>query len=56
MWYPNERTNIKAIDDEHDVLTDDELVVVTGLLRKSKHACLYIQSEYPLGFRLLNYA
>ena len=28
MWYPNERTNIKAIDDEHDVLTDDELVVV----------------------------
>ena len=37
-------------------ITDDELVVVRGLLRKSKHACLYIQNEYPPGFRLLNQA
>ena len=51
-----EGPNLNAIHDENDVLTDDELVVVRGLLRKSKHAFLYIQNEYPRGFRLLNYA
>ena len=44
------------IHDENDVLTDDELVVVRGILRKSKHACLYIWNEFPHGFRLLNHA
>ena len=54
MWYPKERAGLKAIHDENDLLTDNELVVVSGLLRKSKHACLYIQNEYPQGFRLLD--
>ena len=50
VWYPKERA-----DDENDVLTDDKLVIVRGILRKSKHACLYIRNEFPRGFRLLNY-
>ena len=54
MWYPKETADLKVIHNENDVLTDDELVVVSGLLRKSKHACLYIQNEYPQGFRQLN--
>ena len=37
------------IHEENNVLMDDELVVVRDLLRKSKHAGLYIQNEYPLG-------
>ena len=41
------------IHDENDVLTDDEYSIVRGLLRKTKYACLYIRSEYPLGFRLI---
>ena len=45
VWYPKEREDLKVIHDENDVLTDDELVVVRGLLKKSKHACLYIQNE-----------
>ena len=56
VWYQKEMADLKAIHDENDVLTDDELVVVRGLLRKSKHACLYIQNEYPRRFRLLNHA
>ena len=56
VWHSKERTDLKAIHDKNDVLTDNELVIVRGLLRKSKHACLYIQSEYPRGFRLLNHA
>ena len=53
MWYPKERADLKTIHDENDVLTDDELVVVRGILRKSKHACLYIRNEFPRGFKLL---
>ena len=45
VWYPKEREDLKVIHDENDVLTDDELVVVRGLLKKSKHACLYMQNE-----------
>ena len=56
MWYPKERAGLKAIHDENDVLTDDDLVVVRDFLRKSKHAYLHIQNEYPGGFRLLNHA
>ena len=55
-WYPKERGDLKAIHDENVMLTDDELVVLRGILRKSKHACLYIRNEHPLGFRLLNHA
>ena len=56
VWYPKERADLNVIHHENDVLTDDELVIVRRLLRKSKHACLYIQNEYPGGFRLLNHA
>ena len=56
VWYPKERADLKAMHDENDVLTDDELVVLRGLLRKPKHACLHIQNEHPRGFRLLNHA
>ena len=43
------------IYDENDVLADNELVVARDFLKKSKHACLYIQNEFPHGFRLLNH-
>ena len=54
-WYPKERGDLKTIHDENDVLTYDELVVVRGILRKSKHACLYIRNEHSLGSKLLNH-
>ena len=56
MRYPKKRADLKKIHDENDVLTDDELVVARNFLKKSKHACLSIQNEYPHGFRILNHA
>ena len=56
MWYLKQRADLKMIHDENDVLTDDELVAARNLLKKSKHACLYIQNKHPCGFRLLNHA
>ena len=55
VWYPKARIDLKMIHDENDVLTDDELVIARNFLKKSKHACLYIQNEFPRGFRLLNH-
>ena len=42
VMYPKERGDLKMIHNENDVLTDDELLVVRDLLKKPKHACLYI--------------
>ena len=50
VWYPKERRDIKMIHDENNVLTDDELVVAWNFLKKSKHAYLYIRSEFSRGF------
>ena len=54
MWYPKEKADFKIILDENNMLTDDELVIVKGLLKESKHACLYIRNERHRGFMLLN--
>ena len=50
VWYPKERADLKTIDYENNVLTDDELVVARNFSKKSKHACLYIRNEFPRGF------
>ena len=55
VWYPKARIYLKTIHDENGVLTDDELVIVRVILRKSKHACLYMRNEFPRIFRLLNH-
>ena len=55
MWYSMERADLKKIHDENDVLTDDELVAARNFLKKSKHACLYIQNEFLCGFKLFNH-
>ena len=56
-WYPKERADLKMIHDEKNVLTDDELVIVRGLLKESKQACIYIylhiRNEYPRKFKII---
>ena len=55
VWYPKARIDLKMIHDENDVLTDDELVVAINFFKKSKHGCVYIQNEFPCGFKLLSH-
>ena len=50
MLYPKERVDLKTIHDENNVLTDDKLVIVRGLLKESKHTCLHIRNKHPRGF------
>ena len=49
-------TDLKMMHGENNVLTDDELVIVRGLLKKSRYTCLYIRNEHPHGFKVLNHA
>ena len=46
VWYPKERADLKAIHDENDVLTDNELVVARNFLRESRYG-IYI---YKMNF------
>ena len=55
VWYPKKRGDLKMIHDENDVLTNDELVFARNFLKKSEHACLYIQNGFARGFTLLNH-
>ena len=41
-WYPKERGDMRAIHEENDVLTNEELIVVKEHLKNVKQACLYI--------------
>ena len=50
VWYPKGRVDLKMMQNENNVLTDDELVVARGYLKKLKHAYLYIRNEHPRGF------
>ena len=52
VWYPKDRVDLKMIHGENNVLTDDELVVATGQLKKLNHAYLYIRNEHPRAFFL----
>ena len=55
FWYPKGSADLKTIHDENDVLTDDELAIARNFFKKSRHARLYIQIEFPRGFKLLNH-
>ena len=55
VWYPKERADLKMINDEINLLTDDESVTVRDFLRTSQHACLYIPNEHPHRFKILSH-
>ena len=44
-WYPKERADLRAIHEENDVLTNNELIVASMFLKKSKYGCLFIRNE-----------
>ena len=39
VWYPIERADLKAIHEENDVLTNNELVVPRNFLKSKKYGC-----------------
>ena len=51
VWYPNEKSDLKTIDEETNII--DDLEVVKKELKSSKYACLYIRLEYPRTYKVL---
>lgn len=45
LWYPNERSDMKMIDEETNMISD--WGEIKAELKKSKHACLYVRLEHP---------
>ena len=46
-WYPKERSDMRMIHEENEVLTNEELANVKAALKGSKHTCLFIRIEHP---------
>ena len=51
VWYPNEKSDLKTIDEETNII--DDLEVIKKELKSSKYACLYIRLEYPRSYKVL---
>ena len=53
VWYPSEKSDLKTIDEETNLMTSDDLVKIKEQLKSEKHACLYVRLEHPRSFQVL---
>ena len=54
VWYPNEKSDLKIIDDEQMLYQMVKLDSIKEELKASKYACLYVRLEYPREYKILN--
>ena len=50
-WYPKERSDMKLIDEETNLI--DDWSKIKEQLKQSKHASLYIRLEHPMEFKIV---
>ena len=53
VWYPKNRTVLKVIHEENDVIEMVELARVKKQLKQGKHTCLTMRMEHPRAYRVL---
>ena len=53
LWYPSERSDLRLVDEETNLIPKDQLEVVKDQLKREKHACLYVRLEHPRSFQVL---
>ena len=53
IWYPNEKSDLKMIDEETNLMTFEDLTNVKEQLKREKHACLYVRLEHPRFFKVI---
>ena len=54
VWYPKDRSDLKTIHEENDVIeTDDELRKDEKHLKNGKHTCLVMRIEHPRCHEIL---
>ena len=53
-WYPSEKSDLKTIDEETNLMNSDDLLKIKERLKIAKHACLYVRLEHPRFFQVLD--
>ena len=53
LWYPSERSDLRLVDEETNLIPKDQLEVVKDQLKRKKHACLYVRIEHPRSFSVV---
>ena len=54
VWYPKNRTDLKVIHEENDIIEmQEELARVQAQLKQGKHTCLIMRMEHPRAYRVL---
>ena len=52
-WYPSEKSDLKIIDEETNLMNSEDLAKIKEQLKREKHACLYVRLEHPRMFKVL---
>ena len=47
IWYPKNRTDLKVIHEENDIIETEELARVKEKIKWGKHTCLIMRMEHP---------
>ena len=50
--YPKNRTDLKTIHEENDVIGPEELARVKEKLKRGKHTCLIMRMEHPIAYMI----
>ena len=54
MWYPSEKSDLKLMDEDTNLMTSDDLTEIKEQLKSKKHACLYVRLDHPRSFRVID--
>ena len=52
VWYPKNRTDLKIIHEENDVIEMEESARVKAQLKQGKHTCLIMRMEHPRAYMI----
>ena len=47
LWYPSEKSDLKLVDEETNLMSSEDLIKIKEQLKREKHACLYVRLEHP---------
>ena len=53
IWYPSEKSDLKMIYEETNLMNSKDLEDIKEQLKSEKHACLYVRLEHPRMFKVL---
>ena len=53
VWFPSEKSDMKMVDEETNLMNFEDLNKVKEQLKREKHACLHVRLKHPRFFKVL---